>query len=303
MEEIKPSERIKEIEKFKLKSFGSQPLISWSELKCWCIIQYLDEQAAKCSERTTSEHKMGCGEPSKGELPIRCVKEELKGCDTYCVCPKCKPSDSACEHEAECKKCKRHIMITKEGETYTFPSTDMMNFMSGKQSDSSCEHDAKHSGGEKCIHEIQSVIVPGKGAYSVCIKCNKEFGDIKFSNSIGFEGIINELVHMNHDHQMGLELNNIHRIARFMCKQPKSNELVSLEYQEVLDCLIKARKKEWTFFDLATAICTKFGKPKVLSVEEIEKILNNFLFDAKHSGIATTPTIIAQAIHAAMLKG
>lgn len=88
-------------------------------------------------------------------------------------------------------------------------------------------------------------------------------------------------------------------------KQPKSNELVALDRIELhaiaFTCWCESEEK-FNAVKFIETILSKFGKPKMLSVEEIEKILNNFTFDSKHSGMATTPTIIAQVIQDAMVK-
>lgn len=158
---MKPSQRIKEIIEEKLKFYNTTD--AWPELHITAIIQFLDEQASK-EETLLPNGEWVCYQHGKAGTQGSCLmckeeksESEYKNCRRCkgtgniihsdrpgqlgsILCPDCngignKPKDKECQHEAECNKCKRHIRITEDGQVFTFPSTDMMNFMSGNPKD------------------------------------------------------------------------------------------------------------------------------------------------------------------------
>ena len=56
------------------------------------------------------------------------------------------------------------------------------------------------------------------------------------NNGVSFDSIVDKLTHLNGDHLMGLELNNIHIIANFITKLPTTSPRVSGEVKHADNC-------------------------------------------------------------------
>lgn len=203
-----------------------------------------------------------------------------------------------CEHEAECKKCKRHIRITKDGEIFTFPSTDMHNFMTGKPSPSS-----EPSNEEHLEREVIKEMIKPKEFSGYITETPHLKGD--FSEPI-VGGHVEEFPRPRSVEEEKVDVNDVGELAKLIYKTnmvlnerravmlaemivlegftKRKPELAELDKEKLLGvvaqgwCTNKNKDKCMDAdlaMDIAEAVYKTFGQRNLSSVEEIYECLMN----------------------------